>query len=205
VRILIIGNKGSTGKRYSSILKMLGAEIEEYDIIHYRNNKKLPKGELCIIACPTNLHCYFASKALDKGYKKILVEKPFSKSLEEIEKIMDTQGDADIRVICNWKFSSFSELLPEDNQISYNFYNHGNDDEPLWDLCQLVYLQKDYDLDFGYDSPFFTCSINGFNIGLWDIEKSYYRMLISWLVSPEKLWDIKDAYKMSKKVLEYLN
>lgn len=205
MRILIMGNEGSTGRRYESIIKMLGGEVEGYDLIHFRNNRKVSHGDMAIIATPTHLHATHCKLLLEAGYTKILVEKPFSKHIHNIQNIIGIMGDADIRVICNWKFASFIDLKSGDNHIEYNFYNCGADEQPIFDLCQLVYLQDGFDFDFGYDSPFFTCSINGFNISLRDIERSYYKMLVRWIVKPEDLWSIHDALAMTEKVLEYLN
>lgn len=205
MRVLVLGSEGSTGKRYVAILRMLGAEVETYDIQHFRNNRKYPRGLNAIVATPTHLHYTHCRDLLKMGYKKILVEKPFSRSVEEIQSIIDISGDSEISVVCNWKFSFFNELKHGSHVVSYNYFNHGNEKEPIWDLCQLLYLNDGLRLDFSCTSPFFTVTVDGFQISLSDMEKSYYRMLTSWIATPEKMWTLLDALRMTEKCNKYLD
>jgi hypothetical protein len=205
MEILVVGSNGTTGKRYCTILKMLGCTVIEYDAIHARNNQRFSRSDGVIIATPTHLHKEHFERAIRIGNKKILIEKPVSKINGDIEDmIVEAQG-MEVTVVCNWKYCTFATLEPESHDITYNYFNHGREEIPIWDMCQLVYLQKGESYDFAYDSPFFVALVDGFPVTLMDIERSYFRMITQWLANPKGLWDLHDAVKMNKKVENYLN
>jgi hypothetical protein len=196
MKILIIGSNGSTGKRYSKILSENGNEIIPYDIEEFKKDLglEIPSCDKAIIACPTKIHyhLYFRTKTWNYNLKPndILIEKPVS---DKIENITGTYviKPIECKMVCNWAFVFPDEILyPGTSTVYYNYLNTGK--EGYWfDTCQLHILSNGRG-QITNDSPQFNAKINDRTITKKMIEKSYERMICSWLNNPDEIWNVQD-------------
>jgi hypothetical protein len=205
MNILLVGGLGSIGRRYHCILeKHLGYKVDVYDTANFALNTLIGKEYDGVIICtPTDQH-YNSFLSFRRFSKKILIEKPVSKNLEEIKEIQKIvkKEKIDVRMVCNYKFV-MNGKLPR----YYNYYNTGRDGL-YWDLIQLLYLNPRIEIET--DSYYWnlkTCNRMKMDrgeetISYRDLELGYYDMLETWIKHPEELWDMNDAYKATKTVLE---
>jgi len=126
--------------------------------------------------------------------------------LDELTKIKELvdHAEIDFRMVCNWTFTTPIKFRPNSCTINYDCWRTGNDG--LYpDTIQLVHLArstKKEDLLINNKSPIFHCCINGIEISLTDIDRSYLAMILTWLNTPEDLWDLNDAISSTRKVLK---
>lgn len=202
MKILVIGNRGSIGRRYMAILKYLGHEAIGYDIA---DESQFPMDfDRAIIATPTYTHYGWCKELITKYKKPFLVEKPLSKNPEEIREIIYLSEEYQIKtnMVCNWAFvDKYYQLSPNTHTISYSNFNTGNDGLN-WDCIQLHYLERNYPIIT--NTPFFHANIDGVDISYFDIEYSYITMLDIWL-SENTLWNLEDALKATLKIKELEN
>jgi len=196
MKILIIGNKGSTGRRYQKILEGLGIEVVGYDIEDA--GKSLPECDKVIIASPTATHAYYYY-LYESTNPHILVEKPASNIIKDVEMM-------NCKMVCNWAFVFPDRILePGKHQVYYEFINTGK--EGFWfDTCQLHIISDGRGHIINSGELFFS-RIDGVVIKQNDIEASYYRMLDNWLSRPDKIWNVQDlipelSYIIRKQEIE---
>lgn len=186
--VLVVGCNGSMGKRYCAILDYLGVDYEGVD----KGEEPTRHFNKVIIATPTSTH--FTEILKYKNYP-ILCEKPVSTNLNQI-RLVEKYG---VQMVCNWAYIFTGKILvPENNDISYNYYNTGRDG-PRWDCIQLYYLSK-APPSIMMTSPVFHVIINGIPVQMEQIQRSYVLMVQDWL-DGKPLWDMGDAFRATKKVL----
>jgi hypothetical protein len=197
-RVLVVGNRGSIGRRYEAILSYLNIEHEGYDTSIF---SRAPEGSYThiIIATPTHLHYEHILK-YSKEYPEadILCEKPISKNPAEIQDLIDK--GLNVRMVCNYLFCEGMRRAGG-NTIYYNHYNTGRDGK-AWDLIQLIYLAKNMPA-LHTTNPVFSMAANAVILSLNDVASSYIIMIEEWLDCPDSLWNLNDALKATKKVIEY--
>ena len=192
--VLVLGSKGSTGKRYASILKSMGHTVCECDI-----GDSVPADvKKAVIATPTGLHVQHIEELVDMGYNKILCEKPISYIPAEIESLKSLP--AEINMVNNWCYSGAICFAPGMNSIYYDNKHSGNE-ETLWNCIQLVYLAGDNTLTITEDSEKMLCQFNFQWISFDNIEWSYKTMLEMWLNGSKTMWTLDDAKKATEKVI----
>lgn len=212
MRILIIGNKGSMGRRWTACLKYLREDVLGFDI--GGPVPTAPEFDRAIIASPTDTHVMWAEYLINAG-KDFICEKPVDKDPAVIRRLADKAKFAGVdgRMCCNWLFAVNQALLlgrgPDGRQgatanmgemeIEYKYYNSGKDGF-FWDCIQLIYLSG----KFKYDrtSPMFEAFVNGDPVTLEMVERSYLIMLSEWMYGDRnRLWSLEDAAKASEKVM----
>jgi len=200
MKVLVIGSKGSMGKRYCAILKYLNVEFEPIDILEQPwDYSDIRDCDRAIVCTPTETH-FDICRALSIDY---LCEKPVSKKPEMIKRLIQLAGDKNIdaRMVCNWYYIGYM-YTNLNNEIEYSNYNTGKDGIN-WDCIQLHYLSNTKAI-VSNDTPFFKCKVNGNNnpVYLGDIEHSYITMIKAWLRDPKDLWSLEDALKATEKVIK---
>lgn len=211
MRILVIGNLGSMGRRYTACLKAMHEDVLGFDVGGPIPNPS--EYDRAIIATPTETHFMWCDYLIQKG-KDFLCEKPVSKDpaavcqLAELAKASGVDG----RMVSNWLYAVNQALLlgrgPTGGQsvtaimgemeIVYRSYNSGKDGF-FWDCIQPIYMAG----KFVYDnkSPMFEAHVDGNQITLEMIERSYLIMLSEWMYGDRnRLWSLEDAAAASKKV-----
>lgn len=199
MRVLLIGCRGSIGKRYAAIFKYLGIEFTGADLgIEYECSPALYSVfDKVLIATPTETHTDIAIKCMQAGCD-VLIEKPVSTSLADIDLLQASAKvyKVDARMVCNWSYL-VGMGKPGKNHIMYKNFHTGNDGL-YWDCIQPIYLSDT--IQIITDTPVFRCLVNGADITLLEMECSYINMIEDWIHHPERLWDLTDAFKATRKV-----
>jgi hypothetical protein len=207
MKVLVVGSKGSMGRRYCAILRYLQEDVLEADLGDMWWEWEFDR---IIIATPTDRHETDLRAAVLKG-KPILCEKPIVKSAAELETLWEDLMPAlvDIRMVCNWKYAINLAMVRANGnkgkvavagemEIEYNYYDSGKDGF-FWDCIQLIHLAG----TFKYDRtrPAFQCLVNGEAITLEHIHESYVMMVSEWLNGDKaQLWSLEEALTATRKV-----
>lgn len=166
--VLLIGSEGNMGRRYQAIMRML-------DIPYIRLDQnvmdKSGKIQSIIVATPTETHEKVLDQYLGSGIP-ILCEKPITKNLKNLEKILyKAKGQLEM-VNQYWE-------LPFDRDLTgptyYNYFKHGGDGLG-WDCIQLFGLAKG-EVILEETSPVWQCVINGQEMSLSEMDYAYVRMI----------------------------
>lgn len=212
MKVLVLGSKGSMGRRYCAILEYLGIhyfgidkEDEKYDYNIENGIYDKHKFTHAIIATPTEYHGQ-TLRDFCLNIPHVLCEKPVSKQSSMIEWMRDYHPH--VNMVCNWKYA-IGNPKPGTHDIRYSNYNTGKDGLG-WDCIQLIYLARN--IKISTETPFFECMTVDPEcnceklITLSNIENSYIQMIEHWLGLNGKendLWDLNDALKATEKVLEW--
>ena len=136
--ILLIGAKGSMGRRYQAILRHLGQEFHPVDAGFNEDEvSKLPITRT-IIATPTESHAKYIRKYGSLG--PVLCEKPITKSISELADLFQYIKDNNINFTMMLQYSKLFSATDQ-GQSSYNYYNTGGDGLG-WDCIQILGLAK---------------------------------------------------------------
>lgn len=191
MKILLIGNKGPTGRRYEKILLERGHSVSGYDIPEY--GQRMPDLDRCLIASPTPTHIHYATLMQDRG-TPYLVEKPACSDPYDVDKMTG-------HMVNNWAFVfNNNQLIPGENKV---FYRNGyTGKEGFWfDTCQLHILSDGFSSSIIKRPGNFEARINDCPVTLNMIERSYERMIDSWLSDDGRVWRIPDIAEPLKKIL----
>ncbi len=161
------------GLRYQSILKFLGEPFDCLDIKNVDPKKMIRDHDRFIIATPTETHLGWV-KAIDGVGMPILCEKPLSKSLKEVDEILNCKSPLTMTM-------QYTECIKSvgSGPTKYNYYNHGKDGLK-WDCFQAIALAEG-DITLREDSPVWSCMINGEILRRGDMDLAYVTYLNSWL------------------------
>lgn len=207
MKIALVGNKGSMGTRYTSILRYLREDVLLADIGDPWWDWEFDRAIICT---PTDRHSNDLRMALSMG-KPILCEKPICKDSHLVSslKFNAEQCNVDVRMVSNWLYAVNSVLGRANGyrgkvanmgemHIKYSNFRTGNDGL-FWDCIQPIYLAGKFTWDT--TSPIFEASVDGENIPYKDLEESYISMMSDWLYSESnRLWTLGDAMKATMKV-----
>lgn len=201
--ILLLGGKGSIGRRYAAVLRELGEPF----IVHDKEDnpqliEHLAAADHAIIATPTETHFDYIL-TLERARIPYLCEKPVTKKIAEAEMLF--QHCSMGFVVNNWAFLSTNAELTHTGKLkhlTYDFYNTGRDGL-LWDVCQLVYLAQitQAKLEVRRFSASWDVTWNDFEVPYRWIEMSYLQMVRAFLENdPRMLWNMKRGCEMTKTV-----
>lgn len=192
MKILVIGHRGSTGRRYSKILLDMGNDVIGYDIDEISKGYHIPSADRSIIATPTSTHIFYAQLMQDRGIP-YLVEKPACATHYDVDSMTG-------HMVNNWCFVfPYTVLKPGSHTIIYRNSKTGN--EGYWyDTCQLHILSNRTGSIIKRKGGFDT-TVDGVRVTLDDIEESYVRMIRSWLLDDGNVWMISDIATELKWVL----
>lgn len=203
MKTLVVGSRGSMGRRYCAILRYLKESLMEADMGDMWWEWEFDR---VIIATPTHRHTHDIEIALQKK-KPILCEKPVSKIPGEIMglEVAAAQMGVDVRMVNNWKFAINLALTRAQKtvdfgkmEIEYNYYDSGRDSF-FWDCIQLIYLAGKFKWD--RTCPVYEAKVNGIDVTMEHIHASYMLMVSEWLHGDKgKLWSLGDAIAAAQKV-----
>jgi hypothetical protein len=183
-RILIVGILGNMGRRYASILKFLGHEVEGVDA-GYSLREYASVAEVCdgiIIASPTCTHIDEIAQAL--GFDMpILCEKPITtdlKALDTFDKGLADKGKALITMVNQYEWLVDGHLI---GPTLYNYFSSGGDGL-AWDCTNIIGMASGYP-SLSNDSPIWNCMINGKILKREEMDKAYIDMMEHWLQYPD--------------------
>lgn len=193
--ILLLGAKGSMGRRYQAILKYLGKPYIGLDL---NDNPHFTKQEITgiIIATPTETHFNLIKKYASWGVP-ILCEKPITKNQHELDEILSLTG-LKLQMVNQYEFLNIGK--EKGKKTHYNYFRHGNDGIE-WDCINIIGLSHSKTITLLEDSPVWTCVINGKKLHLSHMDKAYVEMVETWLKKPKN--NLSYAKKAHLKVWKY--
>ena len=189
---LLIGSEGSMGRRYQAILNHLNEPFEGIDINKF-SKRDIKDFDRYIIATPTPTH-YKWFFELDDLKKPMLIEKPFSKSLEEVTSMVN--GRAPVSIMMQYRY------LLDPTSIGpswFDYYHHGKDGL-IWDCFQIISLSQTTP-DLAETSPVWSCAINGKRLNIADMDLAYVRAIKDFLAG--KFIEPHLILKWHEKVKEF--
>lgn len=182
MNIHIVGANGSMGKRYSAILKYLGADFSTSDVDTSADRlaKYLLAADGIILATPTATHFEFL-RCLRKMKKPILCEKPLTTSLEQLKIIEQyVSGESlNLTMMAQYRLLDGSAAVGDS---SYNYFRHGGD-SLKWDCIQIIGLARGA-VKISDDSPIWKCKLNGRELSLGDMDQAYVSSVKNWMARP---------------------
>lgn len=194
MNILLLGSKGAIGSRYAAVLKYLKIPFEGVDY----NESTSGSFTHGVIATPTSTHDYCFEDLVARGIKRILIEKPMFHSLDSYDscrKIIN-KNNIDVRMVCNYKFIDGYE-----GETYYDHFNAGKEED--WcNWIQLIGLARGT-ITLLKESPIWKCILNGRELTLEDIAKSYIFMIQRWLKDPSRLVGIEEAKTWHQKAMDW--
>lgn len=198
--ILIIGCHGSMGKRYQAIINSKGEDFIGIDREHTDSdlNYALNVCDRIIIATPTDTHSKLI-EYLIPFQKPILCEKPVTKDIPELIKLLDqsAQHNTPFRMMFQYQLLANPYSKGESN---YNYFKHGSDGL-VWDCLQIIALAKE-EVDLKETSPVWKCKINGRYINLSEMDQAYIDYVDIWIHQPHQ--DLEVILDAHKKTAHYL-
>lgn len=200
---MLLGNKGSIGRRYEAILKndgipYLGVDDPNGVKLEHFNFDRL------IIATPTRTHLDYCTQAI-RLKKPFLCEKPLAETVQEAKEIaqMAQNTGVDGFVVCNWKvmIERIMKNIYAPYRITYDHFHSGNE-AMRWNMAQVIYL--DPFAAIYNKSPRWNVQVNSIRVKYRQIEHSYVLMIRDFANShTEGLWSLEDGVKMVERCLEW--
>jgi len=190
MKIVVVGSEGSTGRRYSHILKRMHHVIISYDINDINQRIPLSPDHRYVICSPTQFHADQCIDILTYDHDAtILCEKPLC-MLQDLSRLEEAQAGTDgiIHMVNNWNFL-LPDMQPWSHVITYDYYNAGRRND-LWDMCQPYYLSQSH--DFQFNSHILQVAVDGVPITAAMFDHSYWLMLEDWLTFGGHGWGLID-------------
>lgn len=193
--ILILGAKGSMGRRYKAILDSLGVASIGVD----KDPIAIPEYAIkaSIIATPTETHSLFIKECAQYG--PVLCEKPLSTSMSEVNEILDFVRDENIHFSMMNQYALLDDSRSH-GHTSYNYYNTGKDGL-YWDCMQIIGAARST-VEIKNDSPVWKCSLNGKILSSSHMDLAYYDFVREWLTFRKK-HDINYLRDMHNKAASF--
>jgi hypothetical protein len=181
--ILILGGKGNMGQRYQAVLRHLRKDftIADVDMKPADTWKMAESSEGIILATPTDTHTAFILSLAKLG-KPILSEKPISKDVKELKKVLrHVKKQCPIAMVYQYGVIADRKAV---GLTSYDYFKHGSDGL-FWDCIQLVGLANGA-LELAEDSPIWKCSVNGKRLSLSQMDHAYIEFMAMWMRNPSQ-------------------
>jgi hypothetical protein len=200
-KVLVVGSEGSQGKRYRAILDWLNVKYACRDVCVDEIHKDTDIYEdisHILITTPTDTHCEQIKKYLPYQ-KPILVEKPITKNLIQLEQVLDavmTLG-VEISMVHQYRHLLKSQVKGADSH--YNYFKHGNDGL-IWDCLQIINLATGA-VQLSEHSPIWMCRINGEPLKIQQMDFAYITEITQWLNGYRDSLDT--LYKIHEKVASF--
>lgn len=190
--IQIVGVNGNMAQRYGAILTHIHQDWSGWDV-----GQDIKDGDGYIVATPTRTHVDVIRSLMHLG-KPILCEKPVTKNLSDLEKLLYDCEKAGTKL---QMISQYDYLLDraKTGPTVYDYYKHGSDGL-YWDCINIIYHAQSSVL-LKEKSPIWTCIINGHQLSLSDMDRAYICMLTDWTHDPkadyDRIWRAHDkVYQM---------
>lgn len=178
-KFLIIGNKGSMGRRYEALLRhktlpFHGVDSETpVDAIA----KLAANYDGVILATPTDTHYQFLLKLAHLDIN-LLCEKPITKDASELEQILELYKNKKLQMVMQYRDLD----IGVQGDSFYDYYNHGRDGL-YWDCMQVIGLARGRVM-VSESSPFWKCRLNDVDLNLSQMDYAYSLMLNRWMRNP---------------------
>lgn len=207
MNIMVIGNHGNMGRRYSAILRHLGVSVIGHDVQHEAESGavmyfdiKVRQSSGIIIATPTRTHLSVLMRVLPHK-KPVLCEKPFAVGPAlEVERVVNEYlaNHVPLAMVNQYEFLAGRDVGP----TSYDYWNHGQDGL-VWDAINIIEMARGT-IELKEESPIWTCRINGDRIDPGQMDSAYVAMIEAWIKSPfSEPKRIIDAHTLAHEVNQH--
>jgi hypothetical protein len=178
--ILLLGARGSMGRRYQAILRHLGVPFTPLDVETTPTDalEHAARSRGVILATPTATHGDYLRLLADLDDVPMLCEKPITQDLAELDALLGRRGPLSMMMQY--------EMLNDPRGAGptrYDYFRHGSDGLG-WDCMQLLGLARGA-VTLADTSPVWTCSLNGARLSLGMVERAYVKEVAFWLEHPE--------------------
>jgi len=191
--ILIVGNRGNMGSRYTQICETLGHDVWGHDIADGKSWGGCKGADWAIIATPVGTHMEWIKRLSDSGVSHVLCEKPITTSASKLKDL-----PSGVSMVNNWAFLFPWQMFPQCHNIHYSSPWSGGDGD--WDMIQPVYLANRLTRETG---PVFDVRIDGYPVTRHQFELSYVSMIKAWLRG-EQMWGIDNIIAAHNRVLKWM-
>lgn len=202
-RVFICGIMGNMGRRYEAICTYLGITAIGCDPYNRDAIKSgIPICDGVIIATPTSTHLQMLEEVLQFG-KKVLCEKPFTKSLLELNKFHDRHDHVHhlITMVDQYKYL-LSDDITTSGGSEYSYYKSGQD-SIAWDCINII-GHSEGEVELRNTSPVWTCRINGQDLSIEQMDHAYIRMIEDW-ASDDHEGNYEYALRAHGKVAQFIS
>ena len=200
MKVYIFGYKGGMANRYKTILRSRGHEVGGEDIEGMHHGFKLEDADAVIVATPTSTHVDMLRRVGLCG-KPILVEKPVSFDMTELERLVDDLKafGTQLRMVDQYRYI-IQKHAPMEGLTYYNYFKHGSDGP--FDFINIVYHARG-PVDIQEDSPVWFCVVNGRRLSIADMDQAYIDMVEDWLRDPAADYDhILEAHRKVHRLID---
>lgn len=199
--VLVIGNQGNMGRRYSAILKYLGLKArgldKDWDLDKLESEMSKVSG--VIIATPTEWHVPWI-RMLAPYNLPIMCEKPVTKDLHELKLALEYTENCGTPINMVYQYSELASRNSKGSTF-YNYWNHGRDGL-VWDCIQIIGLANGK-VSLEEKSPLWQCQINGQPLNVGNMDRAYVEHVDRWLRKPGQSRD--EIFNIHKKTAEFSN
>lgn len=180
-RIALIGANGNMGKRYAAIMDWCNIPYYAFDL-HNMDQlpEKVAKCESMIVATPTDGH-FEMLLHLKKYNLPILCEKPITKNLDQLYKLLGT--DIKLKMVNQYSYIVDKNKKDAMSESWYDYYKSGGDGI-LWDCINIIGLSVNFPR-LSNESPIWKCRINDQDLNIAEIDYSYISMIQDWKDNPK--------------------
>jgi len=133
-----------------------------------------------LIASPTANHAHHIRAYLKYG-KPILCEKPITKDLGDLERLLKEASDSQATLQMVNQYAMLATQSKRGDS-GYNYFRHGSDSLE-WDCINIIGLANG-PVHLEETSPVWTCTINDEQLSIADMDRAYIRMIQGWLANP---------------------
>lgn len=203
-KVVLLGHKGSIGRRYATILDHLSVDWVGVDV-----GDEDPKDSFthAIVATPSNTHYDLTAKY--SQFVPVLCEKPLATSELELVDWKALIPKNQIYMVNNYTFLNTNPgFPPRVDKLEYSYFNTGKDGTAL-DCIQLLYLAKKIsaDLEIRKTSPTWQLWINdSLKVPYEWIEWSYVQMINSFVNDRSHvLWPLSYGLEATELALSVHN
>jgi hypothetical protein len=182
--VLLVGAKGSMGRRYQAILRYLGRKFIACDIESEPEQVESLASRCAgtILASPTDTHAAYI-RLLAPLKKPILCEKPVTKNVAELKDLLTELA----RLETPFRMMNQYRILADRSRIGksiYDYFRHGNDGL-YWDCMQIIGLARG-EIRLGESSPVWMCMINGKALSVSHMDAAYLAYTQLWFQRPNQ-------------------
>lgn len=197
MRYAVIGGRGNMGQRYCHILRWLQHEAIPVDIADKCPDSSTLDGY--IVATPTQFHVKDILR-LGPTRLPILCEKPLSTDCRDVRAICKVIEDNDWNVTMVNQYEQLIGSLDK-GPSHYDYFKTGPHGV-AWDCINILGLASG-NVWLNNNSPVWTCSLNGKELNIKDMDSAYINMMRQWIRTPQKPGHLAYIVKAHEKAQEY--
>ena len=194
--VLLVGGNGNMGRRYQAILNSMRVPYLIDDVGCRIGRNDYEGFSHILVATPTDTHADVLKTWSERAGKnvKFLCEKPITKNLDELQKLLDTIPNLSM-------MTQYKELVKpiSAGPSFYDYFKHGSDGL-VWDTMQTIGLAR-HGVEVQEKSPIWICKINGHSLEIGHMDVAYCLHVAKWIEGENQ--DPLETFEIHRKTAEY--